>query len=80
MCTICFYSINQTINENNIKFDFIAKIDENYASFTNGCLRFMLSFNLLNESLDTPENSLKVEEFISTRKVFGDMCQFVKQK
>ena len=58
----------------------MAKTDENYSSFRYGCLRIKLSFNLLKESLDTPVKTLKTEELISTRKVFGDMCQFVKQK
>ena len=78
MCTGCFYSINQTINENNINFDFIAKTDENFASFTNGCLRLRLSFNLLNESLGTLVKTSKAEEIVTTIKAFGDMCHLVK--
>ena len=39
----------------NVKLDFIAKTDENVASTTYGCIRFIDPINFLNESLETLE-------------------------
>ena len=42
------------------KFDFIAKLDEKYASVTYVCIRFIDSFSFMNESLNLSVNFLKM--------------------
>ena len=45
-----------------------------------GVKNILISFIFMNESLHTKVKTLKDEDFMLTRKVFGDIWQFIKQK
>ena len=63
-----------------LQLDFFAKVDENHASTTHGCIRFQYRFVFFYESLDLLIKSLNQEHLILTRKVGGDRYHFVTQE
>ena len=54
-----------------VKIDFIAKTDEEYASFSYGCSGFFDSFKFVIENLDRLVKQMKDEDVILTKKTIG---------
>ena len=58
----------------------MAKTYKKYASITYGHMRFIESFNFMNNSLVTMLKTVKNEHIVLTRKVFGDKWHFVEKR
>ena len=78
----CHMFFKKLVDKKNdkVKFDIIAKTNEEYISVTYGCIRFIDSYRFLSSGLDSLVKNLDEDDFKILKKEFPDKWQYLNQK
>ena len=63
-----------------VKLKIIPKTNEEYIAVKYGCIRFIVSYRFLSESLDKLFENLDEDDFNILKKEFPDKWQYFKKK